>query len=107
VFVYDITGRQPQIVDVPKDAAKAVAKGFNLLRSPMLTPDMVVDLWSEDFIPSMTAQEEYDAQPTKDKIFTFKDLDHIEATPIEKIAFIYLHRFTEGGHFSLEKGWYH
>jgi len=102
-FVYDITGQQPNIVDVPKDAAKAVAKGFNLLGSPMLTPDMV-DLWTEDFIPSMT-QEEYDAQPTKDKIFTFKDLD-IEATPIQKIAFNYLHRFREGGHFSLEKGYH-
>ena len=58
-------------MDVPKDAAKAVAKGFNLLGSPMLTLDMV-DLWIEDFIPSMT-QEEYDAQPTKDKLLTFKD----------------------------------
>jgi len=91
---------------MPKDAAKAVAKGFNLLGSPMLTPDMV-DLWSEDFIPSMT-QEEYDAQPTKDKIFSFKNLD-IEATPtIQKIAFNYLRRFREGGggHFSLEKGYH-
>jgi hypothetical protein len=37
----------------------------------MLTPDMV-ELWSEDFIPSMTH--------TEDKICTLKDLD-IEATP--------------------------
>ena len=90
-------------MDAPKDVAKNVAKGFNLLGSPMLTPDMV-ELWSEDFIPSMT-QEEYDAQPTKDKIFTLKDLD-IEATPIQKIAFNYLHRFRDGGHFSLEKGYH-
>ena len=42
-----------------------------------------------------------DVQPTKNKIFTFKDLD-IEATPTQKIAFNlnYLHRFREeGGHF--------
>jgi len=62
--------------------------------------NLLICLWSEDFIPSMT-QEEYDAQPTKDNIFTFKDLD-IEATPTQKIAFNlnYLHRFREeGGHF--------
>jgi NADH dehydrogenase (ubiquinone) 1 alpha subcomplex subunit 9 len=102
-FVYDITGQEPRIMDLPKEVAKNVAKGFNLLGTPMLTPDMV-EMWSEDFIPSMT-QEEYDAQPTKDKIFSFKDLG-IEATPIEKIAFSYLHRFREGGHFSLAKGYH-
>jgi hypothetical protein len=59
----------------------------------MLTPE-VVELWSEDFIPSMTQTH----RPTKDKIFTLKDLD-IEATPIQKIAFNYLHRFRrDGGH---------
>ncbi len=44
----------------------------------MLTPE-VVELWSEDFIPSMTQTH----RPTKDKIFTLKDLD-IEATPYAK-----------------------
>jgi len=67
----------------------------------MLTSDMV-ELWSEDFIPSMT-QEKYDAQPTKDKIFTFNDLD-IEASPIQSYCILFhLHRFREAGHFSLEK----
>jgi len=76
---------------MPKDAAKAVAKGINLLGYPMLTPDMV-DFWSEDYIPSSMPQEEYDAQPTKDKIFSFKNLN-IEATPtIQKIAFNNLRR---------------
>lgn len=102
-FVYDITGQDPTIVDVPKDVAKMSAKGFNMLGHPIMTPDMM-EMWCEDFIPSMT-QEEYDAQPIKDKIFTLKDLD-IEATPIEKIAFNYLHRFREGGHFSLAKGYH-
>lgn len=102
-FVYDITGQEPRIMDMPKEVAKTAAKGFNLLGTPMLTPDMV-ELWSEDFIPSMT-QEEYDAQPTKDRIFSFKDLG-IEATPIEKIAFSYMHRFRDGGHFSLAKGYH-
>ena len=39
---------------------------------------------------------EYVAQPTKDKIFTFKDLD-IDATPIQKIAFNYLLRLVQRG----------
>ena len=58
----------------------------------MLTSDMV-ELWSQDFIPSMT-QEEYDAQPTKDKIFTFNDLD-IEASPIQSIAFYFIYIDSE------------
>ena len=102
-FVYDITGQTPNIVDTPKDVAKVAAKGLNLLGTPMMTPDLV-ELWSEDFIPSMT-QEEYDAQPVKNKIFTLKDLG-IDAVPIEKIAFNYLHRFREGGHFAITKGYH-
>lgn len=102
-FVYDITGQTPNIVDAPKDVAKIAAKGLNLMGTPMMTPDLV-ELWSEDFIPVMT-QEEYDAQPTKNKIFTLKDLG-IDAVPIEKIAFNYLHRFREGGHFAIAKGYH-
>mmetsp|Transcript_9193 Transcript_9193/g.17309 ORF Transcript_9193/g.17309 Transcript_9193/m.17309 type:complete len:398 (+) Transcript_9193:207-1400(+) len=102
-FVYDITGQTPNVVDAPKDVAKMAAKGLNLMGTPMMTPDLV-ELWSEDFIPTMT-QEEYDAQPVKDKIFTLKDLG-IDAVPIEKIAFNYLHRFREGGHFSIAKGYH-
>ena len=45
-----------------------------------------------------------DVQPTKNKIFTFKDLD-IEATLIQKIASNYLHRFRgDGGYFDVEFG---
>mmetsp|Transcript_9459 Transcript_9459/g.13899 ORF Transcript_9459/g.13899 Transcript_9459/m.13899 type:complete len:391 (-) Transcript_9459:78-1250(-) len=102
-FVYDITGQETPAMDVPRDAAKMAAKGFNLLGSPHMTPDMV-DLWCEDFIPSMT-QEEYDAQPSSEKVYTMKDFG-IDAVPIEKIAFNYLHRFREGGHFPLEKGYH-
>jgi NADH dehydrogenase (ubiquinone) 1 alpha subcomplex subunit 9 len=102
-FVYDITGQEPSILDVPRETGGTIAKGLNLMGTPILTPDMV-EMWSEDFIPSMT-QEEYDAQPTKEKIFTLKDLG-IDSVPMEKIAFNYLHRYREGGHFSLEKGYH-
>ena len=102
-FVYDITQQDPVVMDVPNNMAKLGAALTDKLGSPIMTPDMV-DLWSEDFIPSMT-QEEYDSQPKKDKIYTMKDFG-IEAVPIEKIAFNYLHRFREGGHFAIDKGYH-
>ncbi len=102
-FVYDITTQEVNLVDMPKDAAVMLGKGMNLMGRPMLTPDMA-QLWSEDFIPSMT-QEEYDAQPMSEKIYTMKDFG-IEAVPMEKIAFNYLHRFREGGHFTQAAGYH-
>jgi len=103
-FVYDITTQTPMVMDVPKNVAKMTAGAVQYMGNPMLTPDMV-EMWSEDFVPKMT-QEEYDAQPKDDeKIFTMKDFG-IEATPVEKIAFNYLHRFRAGGHFQLEKGYH-
>jgi NADH dehydrogenase (ubiquinone) 1 alpha subcomplex subunit 9 len=103
-FVYDITGQEPNLMDTPKSLAHSVAKILQYQGRPMITPSLV-ELWNQDYIPSMT-QEEYDAQPEgADKIFTMKDLG-IDATPIEKIAFNYLHRFREGGHFVLTKGYH-
>lgn len=102
-FVYDITQQQPKVVDLPKDVGSYVGRALNMLGNPMMTPDQI-NLWSEDFIPAMT-QEEYDAVPVKDKIYTMKDFG-IEALPIEKVAFNYLHRFRDGGHF-VETPGYH
>lgn len=95
-FVFDITQQQTKTMDMPKDVGGLVGKGLNLMGKPMLTPDMV-ELWSEDFIPEKT-QEEYDAMSAKEKIYTMKDFG-VEAVPMEKVAFNYLHRFREGGHF--------
>jgi len=100
-FVYDITSQDPRMVDLPKGIAEKVAGCVQYMGRPMLTPDMV-ELWTEDFVPSMT-QEEYDCQLKADKIFTMKDLG-IEPVPIEKIAFNYLHRFRTGGHFTMAEG---
>jgi len=102
-FVYDITGQDPFVADVPENLAIHSANVMQYQGSPVLTPDMV-KMWSEDFIPSMK-QEEYDAQTGTDKIFTMKDLG-VEAHPIEKHAFNYLHRFRTGGHFKLAKGYH-
>ncbi|KAL7464868.1 hypothetical protein ACHAXS_005197 [Conticribra weissflogii] len=102
-FVYDITGQEPTLSDIP---AEVVKYGANILKyegNPIMTPDLV-DLWSEDYLPEMTS-EEYAAQKKKDKVFTMKDLG-VESTPIEKVAFRYLHRFRKGGHFILAQGYH-
>jgi NADH dehydrogenase (ubiquinone) 1 alpha subcomplex subunit 9 len=99
-FVYDITGQEPVLSDIPAQVVKYAANVLQYQGSPMLTPDMV-NLMSEDYLPEMTA-EGYAAQK---QVFTMKDLG-VEATPIEKLAFKYLHRFREGGHFLLAKGYH-
>jgi len=102
-FTYDITGQEPSMVPTPVEAAVYPAKVMQYEGTPMLTPDLV-RLMSEDYLPEMTV-EGYAGQPQKDKVFTMKDLG-VESTPIEKIAFKYLHRFRKGGHFILEKGYH-
>jgi len=98
-FVYDITGQKPNVLHVPHAVAKAVAKITQYQPNPMLTPDMV-DLFTEDYIPSMTAE-----QYKSSDIFTFEDFG-ITPTPIEKTAFEYLHRHRVGGHFLLTEGYH-
>ena len=56
---------------------------------------------SEDYLLEMTA-ERYARQS---EVYAIKDLG-VDATPTEKIAFKYLHRFGEGGHLFLEKGYH-
>ncbi|EED88513.1 nadh-ubiquinone oxidoreductase, partial [Thalassiosira pseudonana CCMP1335] len=80
-FVYDITGQNPTLSEIPVPVAKYAGNLLQYEGNPYMTPDLI-DLWSEDYLPEMTA-EEYEAQP---------DLG-VEATPIEKVAFRYLHRF--------------
>jgi NADH dehydrogenase (ubiquinone) 1 alpha subcomplex subunit 9 len=102
-FVYDITGQDPTLSEVPNQVVKYGANVMQYEGNPMLTPDLV-DLWSEDYLPEMTS-EGYEAQAGNDKVFTMKDLG-VESTPIERIAFKYLHRFRKGGHFLLAKGYH-
>mmetsp|Transcript_29805 Transcript_29805/g.88470 ORF Transcript_29805/g.88470 Transcript_29805/m.88470 type:complete len:414 (-) Transcript_29805:91-1332(-) len=104
-FVYDITGQDAAVLDMPKNVLKGIASVLqyqSLGKGPMITPDLV-ELMTEDYVPPMT-QEEYDAQPENDKILTMKDLG-IEGHAIEKIAFNYLHRFRTGGHFQITSGY--
>lgn len=105
-FVYDITQQNPSMVNVPNETFGKVVNLAGppaIFGKPMVTEDMV-HLWNEDFIPTKT-QEEYDAEPSMTKNFTMKDFG-IDPVPIEKIAFNYLHRFRDGGHFAIEKGYH-
>mmetsp|Transcript_26349 Transcript_26349/g.39059 ORF Transcript_26349/g.39059 Transcript_26349/m.39059 type:complete len:403 (+) Transcript_26349:124-1332(+) len=103
-FVYDITGQSPTVVDLPPELMKPMARILELQGSPMLTRDLV-DLWNEDNVQSRS-DEEYEAIKGEDAILTLKDFG-IDAVRIEKIAFEYLHRFRDGGHFELVDGGYH
>lgn len=102
-FVYDITGQDPVLSDIPSQVVKYAANILQYDGNPMLTPDMV-NLLSEDYLPEMTA-EGYASQKLKNKVFTMENLG-VEATPIEKVAFKYLYRFRTAGHFVLAKGYH-
>jgi NADH dehydrogenase (ubiquinone) 1 alpha subcomplex subunit 9 len=102
-FVMDITYMTPRIWDVPKDVALQLANIIQYQRNPPLTPDLV-QLQSVDYLPAMTA-EQYAAQNSKDAIITMDDLG-VAQTPIEKVAFSYLHRYREGGHFDQVEGYH-
>jgi NADH dehydrogenase (ubiquinone) 1 alpha subcomplex subunit 9 len=103
-FVYDITLQNPTVTEVPKSVLLSLSKFLQISKGePMITPDLV-QLWSEDYLPVMTA-EQYQAQTGANKILTMADLG-IEATPIDKKAFSYLHRFRKGGHFTVVEGYH-
>ena len=104
-FVFDVSSQFPTTVDVPKAIMKKLAQITQYAPLPLanvLTPDMV-ELWSTNY----TAQspEWYAAQIGNEKILTMQDLG-IPQTPIEKVAFRYLHRFRTGGHFALADGYH-
>lgn len=101
-FVYDITSQETNKFSLPKSWVKMLfASNPNVLaRNPWLTPDKV-ELWSEDCVAAMS-EKEYDRQK---EILTLKSFG-IKATPIEKVAFNYLHRFRKGGHFLLAEGYH-
>mmetsp|Transcript_1350 Transcript_1350/g.2993 ORF Transcript_1350/g.2993 Transcript_1350/m.2993 type:complete len:416 (-) Transcript_1350:99-1346(-) len=102
-FVLDLTEQKSPVVHLPKNAYMAMAKALSYQSFVLMNPDMA-ELWSKDFLPTLTP-EGYKRQPEKDKILTMEDLG-IKATPIEKEAFSYLHRFREAGHFERVDGYH-
>jgi len=103
-FVIDITKQEPKVVNVPLDIMKLLGSVIELAPTqPILTKDHV-ELWAEDYVAQ--TPEFYENQIGKDKILTLADLD-VKQTPIEKVAFGYLHRFRAGGHFVTNTGYHH
>ena len=102
-FVYDITGQETRVTELPKSWVKSAAGFLQYERNPLFTPDLV-ELWSEDYTPTL-APEEYSEQKGSDQILTMESVG-VKATPIEKIAFNYLHRFRKGGHFTMTEGYH-
>lgn len=106
-FCNDITERNRPIVSVPKNVALSLANILQYNRvgtdKPMVVPDLV-HLWSENYLPRMTPEEYAAQEDNDDKILTMADLG-VSQTPIEKVAFSYLHRYRFGGHFGRVEGY--
>ena len=102
-FVLDITELEKPLVKLPKQAYMALAKALGFQELVLMNED-IAKLWGEDYLPAMTS-EEYKVQTGDDKILTLEDLG-ITATPIEKEAFNYLHRFRTAGHFGRVDGYH-
>jgi NADH dehydrogenase (ubiquinone) 1 alpha subcomplex subunit 9 len=103
-FVYDITGQEPRQWNLPKAWLKRLAGILGKSSNPLITPDLV-ELWSTDFVSPLTSDGYAAEAKKKDGILTFADFG-ITPTPIEKVAFEYLHRFRKGGHFVLAAGYH-
>jgi NADH dehydrogenase (ubiquinone) 1 alpha subcomplex subunit 9 len=103
-FVLDLTEQyRARVLPLPKAVYFAMAKAMNHQALLPMNED-IAKVWAEDFLPPMKP-EEYLAQPEEGKILTMADLG-IVATPIEKEAFSYLHRFRESGHFGRVDGYH-
>jgi NADH dehydrogenase (ubiquinone) 1 alpha subcomplex subunit 9 len=103
-LVNDITDRNRPVFTIPAVYFRQIAKIAQYTRNPLVTPDLV-EQWLEDFKPTLPP-DQYKLQPdSPDKILTMADLG-IEATPIEKEAFNYLHFYRFGGHFFRVKGYH-
>eukprot|EP00543_Licmophora_paradoxa_P007704 CAMPEP_0202458898 /NCGR_PEP_ID=MMETSP1360-20130828/28665_1 /ASSEMBLY_ACC=CAM_ASM_000848 /TAXON_ID=515479 /ORGANISM="Licmophora paradoxa, Strain CCMP2313" /LENGTH=395 /DNA_ID=CAMNT_0049079655 /DNA_START=53 /DNA_END=1240 /DNA_ORIENTATION=- len=99
-FVYDITQQKTIVSDMPKDVVKLMAKAMQYERNPLLTPDMV-ELWAQDYLPTLSPEE----YANQSDILTMDSVG-VKATPVEKMAFNYLHRFRKGGHFTTVEGYH-
>lgn len=93
-FVYEITTQTPVLLDTPPRVCEMAAWFAQTgIWGPLWTPDLV-------------ALEQVDQvfTPAPD-VYNLGDLG-ITPTPIEKIAFSYLHRYRQGGHYAIEKGYH-
>lgn len=89
-FVLDLIEQDKKILKVPETYYMMMAKALSFQSFVSFNEDMA-KLWSRDILPAMTP-DEYRNQKEEGKILTMEDFG-IKATPIEKEAFSYLHRF--------------
>jgi NADH dehydrogenase (ubiquinone) 1 alpha subcomplex subunit 9 len=102
-FVLELIESDKPIVNLPKSVYMRWAKFMNYQAQILMNEDFA-KLWSADYLPAMTP-DQYRAQTTDDRILTMEDVG-ITATPIEKEAFNYLHRFRKAGHFGRVAGYH-
>jgi NADH dehydrogenase (ubiquinone) 1 alpha subcomplex subunit 9 len=79
---------------VPISAAQLAGSLVENLVAPVLTKDQVFQAM-EDVLP----------KPRTEDLLDMSDLD-IVPTSMDKVAFEWLHRFREGGHFTLVEGYH-
>mmetsp|Transcript_33334 Transcript_33334/g.33950 ORF Transcript_33334/g.33950 Transcript_33334/m.33950 type:complete len:368 (-) Transcript_33334:174-1277(-) len=93
-LVADITTVKTPLVDVPVPIANLVGSFLEQTIMPAFTTDLL-------------KQMQYDvvASHSNDRQRNLKFLG-IEPTPMDKIAFEYMHRFRPGGHFKLVQGYH-
>lgn len=103
-LVNDITARDKPVVTVPADMFRQIARVGQYTRNPLVTPDLV-EIWLEDFLPTLALDQYKLQKDNASKILTLADFG-IEALPIEREAFMYLHFYRFGGHFHRVKGYH-
>jgi len=92
-FTFDITDQKPRVLELPAELAQLASYVPTRFPNP---------LWTEDDVA--LDQRDDVVAPDTDAL-TFQDFG-VVPTPIEKIAFAYLHRYREGGHFIIAQGFH-
>jgi len=93
-FVGDITRMKKPLLSIPIPLALQAGKFIENLINPTLTYDMVLQM-QENVLPKIN----------NNNWLSIKDLN-IEPVSMDKVAFEYLHRFRQGGHFTLAEGYH-
>ena len=95
-FVGDITIKKKPLLSIPTSLALRVGSIIETLINPTLTSDMIYQM-QENVLPKVDGNAK--------EWLTMKDLN-IEPVSMDKVAFEYLHRFRQGGHFTLAEGYH-
>jgi len=93
-FVKDVTDMtDTKLFSWDESVARAAGRVLAELPNPRWTEDMALQQSTDQILDPATPN------------LTFKDLG-IKPTPMEKVAFMYLHRYRQGGHFILAEGYH-